>query len=106
MQFTIVAIAAFVASVSAFPQDASLHSSVVKSCAKGTKVSCCDTKGPNEGLLSNVLGGSCALSNLNIPIAAVGGVSGSQCNQGNTYCCPVNQEGNLNIALACIPVQL
>ena len=108
MQFSIVAIAAFAATVMAAPQingDAAARTSGVESCSKGTKTSCCDTSAASDGLLSNVLGGSCALSNFNIPVIA-GGVSGSQCNNGNTFCCPVNQDGNLNIALACIPLTL
>ncbi|CZT20208.1 uncharacterized protein RCC_06065 [Ramularia collo-cygni] len=86
--------------------EASEDSAIVESCSEGTAASCCDTKGSSGDILSNVLGGSCALSNLNIPILAAGGLSGGQCNQGNTFCCPINQEGNLNIALACIPIFL
>lgn len=64
----------------------------VESCSEGTKTSCCDTKDASGGLLTNILGGSCALSQLNVPVLAVGGISGSQCNNGNTFCCPVNQD--------------
>lgn len=80
--------------VTAIPSNnnTSVNNGGVTSCSEGTATSCCDTKAASDGLLSNILGGSCALSNLNIPVLAVGGLSGSQCNNGNTFCCPVNQD--------------
>jgi hypothetical protein len=78
--------------------------SAVDSCSEGTATSCCDTKAASDGLLSNILGGSCALSNLNIPVLAVGGLSGSQCNNGNTFCCPVTQNVSY-LPLIDVPVQ-
>jgi|Dee2metaT_2_FD_contig_41_749732_length_859_multi_5_in_0_out_0_1 hypothetical protein len=85
--------------------DTSVNNSGVESCSEGTATSCCDTKAASDGLLSNILGGSCALSNLQVPVIGAA-ISGSQCNNGNTFCCPINQDGNLNIALACIPINL
>jgi hypothetical protein len=81
------------------PADPSTNTTVdgVASCSEGTSTSCCDTKDASGGFLSNILGGSCALSNLNVPVLAVGGLSGSQCNNGNTFCCPINQDVSLAI---------
>jgi hypothetical protein len=108
MQFTIVAVAAFAAAVSALPQingKLGATNSGVESCAANHKTSCCDVSNASDGLLSNILGGSCSLSNFNIPVIA-GGVSGPQCNNGNTFCCPTTQDGNLNPSGSCIPITL
>lgn len=98
MQFTIVAIAAFAAAVSALPQingEAGVRNSGVDSCSKGTAASCCDTSAASDGLLSNILGGSCALNNIQVPVLAVGAIGGAQCNQGNSFCCPTSEDVRL-----------
>lgn len=81
------------------PTGTIINSGVV-SCSNGTAASCCDTNSASDGLLSNILGGSCALSSLKIPVLAAGAIGGSQCNQGNTFCCPINQDVSLDILIA------
>ncbi|KAF2167271.1 hypothetical protein M409DRAFT_22698 [Zasmidium cellare ATCC 36951] len=68
-------------------------------CAKGSDVSCCSTDSSGSDALGNVLGGSCVLSQLL-------GLLDTTCPAGNTFCCPTNQDGTLNIALSCIPINL
>jgi hypothetical protein len=95
MQFTLIATIFAAVSVSALPQlngDAGTRSSAIESCAADHKTSCCDASSASEGFLSNILGGACSITNFNVPVLAVGGLSGPQCNNGNTFCCPTLQD--------------
>jgi len=101
MQFsTIVALVAGAVAVHAYPQSGTSFSEG-GSCAVGTAASCCSSENAaGAGLLglSNVLGGSCLLSDLLV------GIGGNACSAGNTYCCPVDQAGLINVGATCLPI--
>ncbi|KAF2210520.1 hypothetical protein CERZMDRAFT_91189 [Cercospora zeae-maydis SCOH1-5] len=69
-------------------------------CGVGNAVSCCNTASQGD-LLSIVLGGSCSLQ---IPVIAA--ALGNSCNAGNSFCCPTTQNGDINVGLPCIPINI
>ncbi|KAF2168171.1 hypothetical protein M409DRAFT_21615 [Zasmidium cellare ATCC 36951] len=105
MQFTILAISAFAATVLAAPYGDSGSSgssgSSSNTCAQGSEISCCVTNSADSGTLGNVLGGSCLLDQVSLLSAL-----DNQCPAGNTFCCPTNQDGTLNINVSCVPINL
>ncbi|KAF2168984.1 hypothetical protein M409DRAFT_20995 [Zasmidium cellare ATCC 36951] len=99
MQFTIVTILAAAATALALPTESGSSSSGSGTCAKGSEISCCVTNSGDSGTLGNVLGGSCLLDQVSLLSAL-----DNQCPAGNTFCCPTNQDGTLNINVSCIPI--
>ncbi|KAK4626709.1 hypothetical protein CLAFUW4_04361 [Fulvia fulva] len=103
MQFTSFAILAIsaVASARVTRRDDSSATGADKggTCAVGSQISCCTTNSSGSDILGNVLGGSCLLDNVSL-ISSLN----SNCPAGNTFCCPSNQDGTLNINVSCIPV--
>ncbi|KAI5360703.1 hypothetical protein Slin15195_G086190 [Septoria linicola] len=106
MQFsTIFSIFASVAVAAALPAGGSGDSATQQAsqCGTGNAVSCCNSANNAEGLLGlgNILGGSCSIQ---VPVLA--GALGNSCNAGNTFCCPTNQDGAINAALPCVPLNV
>ncbi|CAI6332626.1 unnamed protein product [Periconia digitata] len=95
----IIAIFALAAAVSATPTgektgELSVEQAAVQ-CGNGSKLSCCNN---GDGTL---LAANCLV----IPIIAI--PLGNACSGGNiATCCPVNQDGNLNINVQCVPITL
>ncbi|KAK4494309.1 hypothetical protein PRZ48_014607 [Zasmidium cellare] len=96
MQFTILTVLATAATVLALPTESGSSSGT---CASGSQISCCVTDSSDSGTAGNVLGGSCLLDQVSLLSAL-----DNQCPAGNTFCCPTNQDGTLNINVSCIPV--
>ncbi|WPB02057.1 uncharacterized protein RHO25_006691 [Cercospora beticola] len=73
---------------------------IASQCGVGNAVSCCNTASEGSAL-SLVLGGSCSLQ---IPVLAA--ALGNGCNAGNSFCCPTTQNGDINVGLPCIPINI
>ncbi|KAF2169497.1 hypothetical protein M409DRAFT_20711 [Zasmidium cellare ATCC 36951] len=97
MQFTIAAVLAVATTAFALPSSDGGSGT----CAKGSDISCCVTDSSGSGTAGNVLGGSCLLSQVSL-LSLLDNV----CPAGNTFCCPTNQDGTLNVNAACIPVNV
>jgi hypothetical protein len=69
------------------------------SCSTGSKISCCDTSSAKtNGLLGNILGGSCDLPQLLF--------ANNHCAADEVFCCPTDQDGFLNLSASCVPITL
>nr|CAD92803.1 hydrophobin [Fulvia fulva] len=100
MQFiaSILAVPAVAYAVAIPDDNSATGASKGSTCATGAQVACCTTNSSNSDLLGNVVGGSCLLDNLSLLSL------NSNCPAGNTFCCPSNSDGTLNINAQCIPI--
>ncbi|KAK4499638.1 hypothetical protein PRZ48_010156 [Zasmidium cellare] len=70
-------------------------------CAEGKDISCCVTDSSGSGTAGNVVGGNCLLSQVSLL-----SLLDNQCPAGNTFCCPTNSDGTLNVNAACDPINI